>query len=184
MDNSNENDSFHDCQLILQVGKSGQTLYAFNESNGQKTDAVLLRDSEASWGINAPFGVSSSDKVISNASSAVVPVGPGRQRICMKCYSVTSSVKVRDDCPSQSFCSSVCLASSSAYLNECAALITAVSSWSCASVGTDARQYSDLALLLILFLYKCKATRNISVSFQGMQNTEHAVFCYHFQKLF
>jgi hypothetical protein len=161
--------SFDDPQLILQIEKSGRTAYVFNESNRRKTDAVLVRDSEVSWGINAPSGVSSGSKVISNASSAVVPVGPGRQRICMKCYSVTSSVKVRDDCPSLSFCSSQCLVSSNAFLDECAALITAVCSWNCNSFKTDARHYSDLAVLLIAFLYNCKASRDISVSFQGTQ---------------
>lgn len=169
INDSNGLDSFDGCQLVLQIGKSGRTAYVFNESNSRKTDAVLLRDCEVSWGINAPFGVRSRDKVTSNTSSAIVPVGPGRQRICMKCYSVTSSVKVRDDCPSLSFCSSACLTSSNSFLDECAALISAVSSWSCNSSNNDARQYSDLALLLILFLYNCKATRHTSTSFQGIQ---------------
>lgn len=171
-------DSFDDCSMILQVEKSGRTGYVFSESNSRGTDAVLLRDCEVSWGINAPFGLSSRDNVVSNASSAVIPVGPGRQRICMKCYSVTSSVKVRDDCPSLSFCSSECLSSSNAFLDECAPLITAVCSWGCDSLKTGARQYSDLAVLLILFLYNCEATRNASVSFQGIQNSFPSFICF------
>jgi hypothetical protein len=170
-ENSNCHYSFDDPELILQIEKSGRTAYVFNESNSRKTDAVLLRDSDVSWGINAPSGASSGTKVISNTSSAVVPVGPGRQRICMKCYSVTSSVKVRDDCPSLSFCSSLCLVSSSAFLDECAALINAVCSWSCDILKADARQYTDLAVLLILLLYNCKASRNTSASFQGIQTS-------------
>ena len=156
-----------DSILNLVVCQSGQTEYTFSEELPKKTNATLRVDRESNWGITVPSSVSKHENILSNVACVSLPVGPGKQRLCNNCYSVTHSVKVRHDCESFSFCSVECMASSRILLDNCAELITRIRNWNKNNLNFDPSQYSELAVLSVLFLHECSITNGLRPALQG-----------------
>jgi hypothetical protein len=156
-----------DSILKLVVCQSGQTEYTFSEELTKKTNATLRVDRESNWGVSVPSSVSKHENILSNVAYVSLPVGPGKLRLCNNCYSVTHSVKVRHDCESFSFCSVECMASSRILLDNCAELITRIRNWNKNNLNFDPSQYSELSVLLILFLHECSITNGLCPALQG-----------------
>ena len=157
----------HDSLLDLVVCQSGQTEYTFLGPQSKKSNATLKIDPQSNWGISVPSSVSKHQNVLSNVACVNLPIGPGKQRLCNTCFSVAHSIKVRHDCASFSFCSMECMASSRILLDNCAELITKIRSWNKTSHNFDPSQYSDLAVLLMLFLHECFITNGCNENLQG-----------------
>ena len=131
--------------MEILISKFGETSYAFTASDSDNARtaspslarAVLRFSDQTKWGITALNDISLGDKIIENVGCAVLPVGAGKQRICVKCYTVTKSVKVREDCPSFSFCSNGCLKEWKGLLDDCGMLISCIRGWNSDSSSRD-----------------------------------------------
>ena len=156
-----------DSLLDLVVCQSGQTEYSFLGPLSKNSNATLKEVRQSNWGITVPSSVSKHQNILSNVACLNIPIGPGKQRICSYCYSVAHSIKVRHDCESISFCSMECMASSRILLDNCAELITKIRIWNKTSHNFDFSQYSDLAVLLVLFLHECLLTKGLDDVLQG-----------------
>ena len=155
-----------DSLLKLVVSQSGRTEYKFVGSQSTRSNAILKVDQQSTWGITVPSNVSKHQNILSNVACVNIPIGPGKQRVCNNCFSVVHSIKVRHDCDSFSFCSMECMASSRILLDNCAQLITKIRSWNKTS-NFDPSQYSDLAVLLVIFLNECSITNGCHDVLQG-----------------
>lgn len=154
------------CDLVeLVLTRSGESEYFFKSSSMKPNSDVLLQLNNLGWGIAVQSGASDRDRIIDSTSCVVLPIGHGKQRLCVQCYSVSKIIKVRADCPSLSFCSMECLENSRAFLDHCATMINAIQSW---ISDENLRQYSDTALLLMTFLYRTGESENDSRIYQGM----------------
>ena len=156
-----------DSILNLVVCQSGQTEYTFSGQLPKESNATLRVDRESNWGMTVPSSVSKHQNILSNAACVILPVGPGKQRLCNNCFSVTHSVKVRHDCESFSFCSVDCMASSRILLDNCGELITRIRNWNKNNLNFDPSQYSELAVLLVLFLHECSILSGLHQTLQG-----------------
>ena len=142
--------------MNLSITKSGDTEYIFSESDGGNGCATLGFSDKSNWGITALISLSVGDHVIENIAQGALPAGAGKQRICMNCYLVTKIVKVRADCTSLSFCSHECMKKCASLLDDCGVLITTIRDWSANGQSFEINQYSDLAILAVVLLHKCK----------------------------
>ena len=142
--------------MNLSITESGDTEYIFSESNNGNGCATLSFSEKSNWGITALISVSVGDHVIENIAQGALPAGAGKQRICVNCYLVTKIVKVRADCTSLSFCSHECMKKCASLLDDCGVLITTIRDWSANDQSFEINQYSDLAILAVVLLHKCK----------------------------
>ena len=154
------------CDLVeLVLTRSGESEYIFKSTSTKPSSSILLQRNNLGWGIAVPSGVPDRETIIDSTSCVVLPIGYGKQRLCVKCYSASKIIKVREDCSSLSFCSMECLENSRAFLDHCAAMTNAIQSW---NSEENLRQYSDTALLLMMFLYHAGYSGNGSRQYQGM----------------
>lgn len=152
--------------MDIVITRSGETKYTFRDSQESCACAALRHCKEKSWGITSTSGALMGHQMVENVADAVLPVGSERQRVCMKCFTVSKSIKIREDCPSISFCSNKCLEASSLLLDDCGLLITSIRDWSRSEQFAESGQYADLAVLAVIVLYNSSLTKNI----RGLHN--------------
>ena len=142
--------------MNLSITKSGETEYILSKSIQGHGCATLGFSDRSNWGITALISVSIGDHIIENIAHGALPVGAGKQRICMNCYLITKVIKVRADCTSISFCSHECMKKCAPLLDDCGVLITTIRDWSVSEQFFEIKQYSDLAVMVVVLLHKCK----------------------------
>lgn len=143
--------------LDIVITNNGETEYTFDQSSRNSAIALLQYSSQKKWSITSLSALSESAKVIQNVGFGL-PVGPGKQRICINCYTVTKKIKCRSDCPSLSFCSGECLECFGTLLDECATVINTIREWNDMNLGFNCQQYSDIAILVVLILYHSRSS--------------------------
>lgn len=167
--------------MDLSISKFGETEYVFSESGKGHGCAALRYSEKSKWGISTQVSVSVGDHLIQNVAYGVLPVGAGKQRICMNCYLITKAIKVRADCTSFSFCSQECMKNCGSFLDECGTLINTLRDWDTTKQSFDISQYSDVAVLAVVLLYKCmhsgdKSGLHRGINFFGIQNYQLCIF--------